>query len=376
MAGEPGPVFVVGTGRCGSTLLSEMLGDHPEILSLSEFFASVAPFRFVPSHWGGDTGLNREEFARSLLRPRPETDLLLRYRAESQELLYPLDGPGKFSRESGIPPIGMITLPHLLNDVADVDRMIADLPVLLGARLPSDRVGAAEAFGSLFALLCEHFDKRVWVERSGGSLYFVGELKRMFPDARFVHIFRDGRECALSMAQHPAFRLSYFISLVTTQRAQPPFSVVWEDADELAAAISECLGTELTRQVLLDQPIEPAWFGLNWSNMVTQGLTELADAGSSRVLHVPFEELVVDPVPWVSRLVDFIGVEADPPWIGRQCNKVRHPISRWASLNGPARRRLDRACAVGTAVLSSLRGSSTGHETPNRHVGRRGSGVP
>ncbi len=36
--------FIVGTGRCGSTLLSRMVGLHPEALSLHEFF----------------TGLNRE----------------------------------------------------------------------------------------------------------------------------------------------------------------------------------------------------------------------------------------------------------------------------------------------------------------------------
>ena len=31
------PTFVVGTGRCGSTMLSNMLREHPKVLSLSEF---------------------------------------------------------------------------------------------------------------------------------------------------------------------------------------------------------------------------------------------------------------------------------------------------------------------------------------------------
>lgn len=32
------PIFLVGTGRCGSTTLSNMLREHPKVLSLSEFF--------------------------------------------------------------------------------------------------------------------------------------------------------------------------------------------------------------------------------------------------------------------------------------------------------------------------------------------------
>lgn len=38
------PTFVVGTGRCGSTMLSNMLRQHPRVLSLSEFYASVVDF--------------------------------------------------------------------------------------------------------------------------------------------------------------------------------------------------------------------------------------------------------------------------------------------------------------------------------------------
>ena len=36
-------VIVVSTGRCGSTMLSNMLRLNPEILSLSEFFSLLMP---------------------------------------------------------------------------------------------------------------------------------------------------------------------------------------------------------------------------------------------------------------------------------------------------------------------------------------------
>jgi len=33
--------FIVGTGRCGSTLLSRMLRCNPELLDLSEFYSGL-----------------------------------------------------------------------------------------------------------------------------------------------------------------------------------------------------------------------------------------------------------------------------------------------------------------------------------------------
>jgi len=43
---EP-PVFIVGTGRCGSTMMSSVVRLHPRLLSLSEFFTSLAGRAFT-----------------------------------------------------------------------------------------------------------------------------------------------------------------------------------------------------------------------------------------------------------------------------------------------------------------------------------------
>jgi LPS sulfotransferase NodH len=39
---RPADAFVLTTGRSGSTLLSDLLGLHPELLALSEFFTALA----------------------------------------------------------------------------------------------------------------------------------------------------------------------------------------------------------------------------------------------------------------------------------------------------------------------------------------------
>jgi hypothetical protein len=46
--------FIVGTGRCGSTLLSRMLAESPEMASLFEFFNGLPGNRFAPGTVSGD----------------------------------------------------------------------------------------------------------------------------------------------------------------------------------------------------------------------------------------------------------------------------------------------------------------------------------
>ena len=48
------PVFIVSTGRCGSTMLSNMVNLHPRMLSVSEFFSSLADGAFQGGRMGGE----------------------------------------------------------------------------------------------------------------------------------------------------------------------------------------------------------------------------------------------------------------------------------------------------------------------------------
>ena len=45
----------------------------------------------------------------------------------------------------------------------------------------------------------ERCGRPCWVERSGSSIEYLEGLHAFFPEARFLHIHRDGPEAALSM---------------------------------------------------------------------------------------------------------------------------------------------------------------------------------
>ena len=86
--------FIVGTGRCGSTLLSRMLGEHPEVLSLFEFFTGLDwSARF------GDEPLSGPKFRALVSAEQPFVTAVLRRGYDVSEITYPFDGIGRYRRD-------------------------------------------------------------------------------------------------------------------------------------------------------------------------------------------------------------------------------------------------------------------------------------
>src|SRR5205814_5089302 len=118
--------FAAGTGRCGSTMLSLILNDHPEVLSLSEFFTILKdpadPDGFL-SH-----ELDGAELWRRLSSPVPALDAMVRNGMRTPGLRYPY-GEGRFSPDTGVPIICHGILPMLSPDPdALFDLLAAEVP--------------------------------------------------------------------------------------------------------------------------------------------------------------------------------------------------------------------------------------------------------
>ena len=117
--------IVIGTGRCGSTLLSDMLAEHPDGMVLSEFFVSTDPARGWPD---GNT-VTAESFVELLERTEPVGSL---YASRSMRIkenrLNTRPVAAKRPRPSTLttPSMVSVTLPNFTDDpFALFDEMLA-----------------------------------------------------------------------------------------------------------------------------------------------------------------------------------------------------------------------------------------------------------
>lgn len=183
---EFAPAFIFGVPRSGTTLLVRLLGSHPLIAPIYEtrFLRNLARFCLhvgwlhresvfprIDTVSGGrvlDRFLSRQRVnlkTKAVAYHQDRPPMCIRYTRQDleRELDNWLDSlrPGSFSRES----------------------------LYLSARSCVDR---------LFDIHCRRMDKPCWVNKTPGLLNHLDGLSRLYPDARCIHIVRDGRDVAVS----------------------------------------------------------------------------------------------------------------------------------------------------------------------------------
>ncbi|WP_437872387.1 SDR family oxidoreductase [Sorangium sp. So ce363] len=207
----------------------------------------------------------------------------------------------------------------------------------------------------VFGFLAHRFGKRAWVERSGGSLRLVRRLIKNFPDARFVHLVRDGRTCAISMSRHLGFRMALIAVQLTEILGVDP----WESrdrayVDDVPEELLPFLPERFDREAFLRYETPLPLCGHYWSGEIVTGLDELSGVAPGRLLTLRYEDFGQAPRPTIARLMEFIGVDVDDVWIERMAGIVRPARSRFSELAPGERRALMEACQPGFAALAEL----------------------
>lgn len=327
--------FVVGTGRCGSTLLSRMLAEHPTTLSVFEFFNGLdMTKRFSPAPVGGT------EFAALISQEHPFVTMVLSRGYEVEEITYPFERPGaRYKRDDKLPWLLVSTLPRLTDD----SDALFDEVVAFARTLPRQRL--VLHYRRLFDWLAQRLGRSSWIERSGSSIDYLGSLHELFPDARFLHLHRDGHETALSMREHAAYRLA--ISFLFELRAEQDPSI--DDLRTLETGRSADAGDPISRMLDSRPPVE--YFGRYWTQELEHGFRAVTNLNGDQYLEVRFEDLVSDPKATLRTIAGFFELEGEE-WIEGAAALVRGvPPTRFDKLPKDEQERLAEACRVGMQLL-------------------------
>ncbi|MFC4535099.1 sulfotransferase family protein [Sphaerisporangium dianthi] len=166
------PIFVIGCPRSGTTMLQLMLHSHERIAVPPETRFLLPAYFHRRLHGDMRDAENRRALAKWIA-----TDKSTRF------------------GELGL-------------DRAAYVRRAVEGPGSLGS-----------VIGEAFRAYAERFGKPRWGEKRPCYIKHVDVLLRLFPDAQFVHLVRDGRDCVASLKEMPWYNLDVFHAIATWAEA-------------------------------------------------------------------------------------------------------------------------------------------------------------
>lgn len=150
------PLFVVGCGRSGTTMLRLMLDTHPELAIPGESHIIPAIWR-CRRRYGSGTALDVTTLARDILRS-----------------------------------------PHVKHwgvDEESVHRRLRELA----------QPSIAAVIEAVYATYADQAGKPRWGDKTPSYVLAIPQISHLFPSARFIHLIRDGRDVAQSYLARPMF---------------------------------------------------------------------------------------------------------------------------------------------------------------------------
>ena len=336
--------YVVGTGRCGSTMLSRILQGHPDVLSLSEFWNiflhhdEPLATRDIPTQ-----AMTGDEYWQLMTRISPHHDGLAATGIESYF-------GSRFDAASGVPMIC-----RTLGPITDDPDALYDA---LAEEVPSwPRQSVADHCRALFGSIAARLGRSVIVERSGGGIGALPTLREQFPEARFIFLHRDGPDSALSMSRYPAFRLlaMKFVASYDTRKT-PKIPLLADGSKPRPGDFEGLLEPPFDVERFMSYPISLPFFGAMWAMLTRNGVSEMLQLPREQWMIVRYERLLGDIRTELTRFAEFIGASADPQWLAAAEAYVDRgrPGAALAQLDPGTLAALQAACASGTEAFERL----------------------
>lgn len=209
------PIFIVGMNGSGTTMLSDCLNNHPQIY-IHKIESRIIPYYYHKLDQFGD--LNNESSFSKLLN--------------------------EFSNNSAF----WICNNHQAVEIPFNFREIKDKSL-------------SKVIDITFSYFASRENKAIWGDHSPKYALFIPGIIEMFPDAKIIHIVRDGRDCAQSFRR----RFKYNI-----------YRTVY-----------------------------------NWKKLVQQARKDGSAAGPDRYLEIKYEDLTESPETHMQHICSFLEVPFD-----------------------------------------------------------------
>lgn len=314
---EPERCLILSSGRCGSTLLSNLIATEPETLSVPESLVVRQD-----ELWQADRTLTGAEYWRLLSVPSGQWKATLRLGVLSDEFCYP-EG-GRWSGDMApLPPILMSTLPALTDDPdALFDQLDDRVP-----RFPKQSL--AQHYAMLFDLMAALHGRRRWVERSGGSSSLAEPLLGQLPLDKVVYLTRDMAPTAASMSRHSSYQFVVIRMEMIMRYGFDPYADSADTENLLGGGqpvpddMRPLLPEELTRETLADRGGRIEQHKLLWAGMRMTAERALAAHPPRQLLRLRYEDLMAAPVERLTELAEFLGFADPAGWAASSATRVR-----------------------------------------------------
>jgi len=216
------------------------------------------------------------------------------------------------------------------------------------ARCPTDEFTPSMATPAVKAFIRREFERlararkaQCVVEKTCANSLRVPFVNAVLPEAKFIHIARDGRDAAVSAAERwcapldipYVLKKARYIPLSELPYHACRYGIMWLRRAILRERRIRTWGPrfEGIDKVFESETIHVAC-AIQWARCVDKADGDLARIEPSRVHRLRYEDFVLSPADKLRDVLDFLGVEASPSQCRQVAERVRTgSVGRWCT---------------------------------------------